>query len=59
MLSRGHRLNPIPVKVSALLSDPGQYESVLIKITNCVPVETPGGGATYEGGLAVDDGPGW
>lgn len=58
MLSRGHRLNPIPVKVSALLSDPGQYESVLIKITNCVPVETPGGGATYEGGLAVDDGTG-
>ena len=58
VLSRGHRLNPIPVKVSALLSDPGQYESVLIKITNCVPVETPGGGATYEGGLAVDDGTG-
>lgn len=58
LLDQGHKLAPIPVKASALLENPAQYESVLVKVSNCAPVETPEPGSTYEGDLKIQDGTG-
>lgn len=58
ILSRGHYIMPVSVQASALLADPEQYESLLVKVSNCSPKNSTVAGDTYEGDVEVTDGTG-